>query len=103
MTTIRTRMGDGHAVEMTVDQIRADVSARTEDAAERGRIPALTEQEWDRLVELFCRPDRVVSVEQGHEVVLTELREELDIGVITSVPGASKGLVAKTRIGRRQT
>jgi dimethylamine--corrinoid protein Co-methyltransferase len=72
MTTIRTRMGDGHAVEMTADEIRADVLAGTEDAADRGRIPALTEQECDWLVELFCRPDRIVGVEQGHEVVLTD-------------------------------
>jgi dimethylamine--corrinoid protein Co-methyltransferase len=64
MTTIRTRMGDGHAVEMTADEIRADVLAGTEDAADRGRIPALTEQECDWLVELFCRPDRIVGVEQ---------------------------------------
>ncbi len=72
MGIIRTRMGDGRAVELTVDDIRADIQAGTEEAADRGRIPALTgnEQEW--LVELFCRPDRVVGVEQGHEVVLTD-------------------------------
>jgi hypothetical protein len=28
MTTIRTRMGDGHVVEMTVDQIRARRAGR---------------------------------------------------------------------------
>ena len=65
MTTIRTRMGDGYAVKMTADEIRVDVRAGTEQAADRGRIPALTEQECDCLVELFSRPDRVVSVEQG--------------------------------------
>lgn len=43
---------------------------------------------------------RVSSVDLSDEVVMRELREELDIGVITSVPGASKGLAAKARIGR---
>ncbi len=32
------------------------------------------------------------------EYVMRELREELDIGVITSVPGASKGIAAKMNI-----
>jgi dimethylamine--corrinoid protein Co-methyltransferase len=32
------------------------------------------------------------------EVAMRELREELDIGVITSVPGAARGLEAKARI-----
>lgn len=43
---------------------------------------------------------RLSPVELSDEVVMRELREELDIGVITSVPGASKGLAAKARIGR---
>jgi len=34
------------------------------------------------------------------EVLMRELREELDLGVITSVPGAARGLAAKARIGR---
>jgi Dimethylamine methyltransferase (Dimeth_PyL) len=32
------------------------------------------------------------------EHVMRELREELDIGVITSVPGAAKGIAAKMNI-----
>jgi dimethylamine---corrinoid protein Co-methyltransferase len=38
--------------------------------------------------------------ELADEVVMRELREDLDIGVITSVPGAAKGLEAKARIAR---
>ncbi len=34
------------------------------------------------------------------ENVMRELREDLDIGVITSVPGAARGLEAKARIER---
>jgi|SRR5680860_253111 len=34
------------------------------------------------------------------EVSMRELREDLDIGVITAVPGAAKGLAAKSRIAK---
>jgi dimethylamine---corrinoid protein Co-methyltransferase len=40
-----------------------------------------------------------VSVEDlSDSTVMRRLREELDIGVITAVPGAAKGLEAKARI-----
>jgi len=35
---------------------------------------------------------------QADENVMRELREELDIGSITSVPGAAKGIAAKMNI-----
>ncbi len=72
MTTYRTRMGDGHAVEMSADELRRDIDAGTEEAADRGKIPALTESERDYLFDLFTSPARVVGVEQGHEVILTD-------------------------------
>ena len=34
MSKIWTRMGDGNAVEMTLDELRADIIAATEDAAD---------------------------------------------------------------------
>jgi dimethylamine--corrinoid protein Co-methyltransferase len=34
----------------------------------------------------------------ANEHVMRELREELDIGVITSVPGCAKGIAAKMNI-----
>lgn len=40
----------------------------------------------------------VRSVDLSDEVLMRELREELDIGVVTSVPGCAKGLEAKWRI-----
>jgi dimethylamine--corrinoid protein Co-methyltransferase len=39
-------------------------------------------------------------MELADEVAMRELREDLDIGVITSVPGAARGLEAKARIAR---
>jgi dimethylamine---corrinoid protein Co-methyltransferase len=42
----------------------------------------------------------VSAADLSDEVAMRELREELDIGVITSVPGAARGLAAKARIAR---
>ncbi len=42
-----------------------------------------------------------VSVQDlSNEHVMREVREELDIGIITSVPGSAKGMEAKFRIAR---
>ncbi len=34
------------------------------------------------------------------EVLMREVREDLDIGVVTAMPGAARGLAAKARIAR---
>jgi len=70
--TILTRMGDGFTVELTQDQVRADVVGGSEDAARRGKIPPLEEGECEWLVDLFANPSRIVGVPRGHEVVLTK-------------------------------
>lgn len=36
----------------------------------------------------------------SNEQVMREVREDLDIGIITSVPGSAKGMEAKFRIAR---
>lgn len=41
---------------------------------------------------------KVSPVDLSNEHVMREVREELDIGVITSVPGCAKGIEAKARI-----
>jgi dimethylamine--corrinoid protein Co-methyltransferase len=68
----RTRMGDGRVVEMTADELRADIEAGTLDAADRGQVPPLDQGEQDFLLDLFRAPYRVVGVRPGHEVVLTD-------------------------------
>ncbi|KGK99359.1 dimethylamine methyltransferase [Methanococcoides methylutens] len=40
----------------------------------------------------------VSTADLSDEYVMRELREELDIGVITSVPGCAKGIAAKMNI-----
>lgn len=42
MGRIMTRMGDGFPVEMSESEIRSDLEAGTEDAADRGKIAALS-------------------------------------------------------------
>lgn len=41
---------------------------------------------------------KVSPADLSDENVMREVREELDIGVITSVPGCAKGIEAKARI-----
>jgi dimethylamine--corrinoid protein Co-methyltransferase len=82
MTTYRMRMGDGMAVEMTADEIRRDVAAGTEDAADRGRIAPLAADEQEHLFDLLTRPGRLVGVRPGDEVVLS------DDGCVNALYGA---------------
>lgn len=66
-----TRMGDGEACWMTMDEIRADVLAGMEDAVTRGKSAPLEQEEIDQLVEILTLPTKNVSVERGNEVVTT--------------------------------
>jgi len=68
---VATRQGDGSLVHLTVDEIRRDLEEGCQDAASRGRIPPLTENELERLLEICCIPGKFVSVEKGRELVLT--------------------------------
>jgi len=54
MSTIRTRMGDGYVVELTPEELRADLEAGCADAVKRGKVPPLEEAEFDWLYELFA-------------------------------------------------
>lgn len=71
MGMIQTRMGDGHRVEMTEAEVLRDLEAGTSDAAERAKIPALTQDEVQYLLGIHRCTDKVVGVEQGKEVCLT--------------------------------
>lgn len=72
-----TRMGDGERIEMTVDELKQDFELGTKDAADRGKIAPLTQDELDYLLEIFTNPNKIVSVEPGNEVPLTH-----DIGTL---------------------
>lgn len=64
-----TRMGDGTSVYMTEEEIRKDIQAGVEDAAMRGKIDPLTQEEMDYLYEIVTMPGTVVGVEPGRQVV----------------------------------
>lgn len=69
---VTTRMGDGSRVIMSRNNIKEDVEAGMNDAAERGKIPVLTGSEVDELMDILCDPNRVVAISPGEEVVMTD-------------------------------
>lgn len=71
MSKIFTRMGDGSAEWMSEEDIRYDLEEGTRDAAERGKIPPLTQEELDRLFDICASPEKFMSVERGREIVTT--------------------------------
>lgn len=66
-----TRMGDGYLTEMSRDEIKADLEEGTQDAARKGKIPPLGEDELTRLLEICTIPSKFVSVERGNEIILS--------------------------------
>lgn len=66
-----TRMGDGSGIYLTAEDIRYDLEEGTKDAADRGKIPELTQKELDYLFDIVTMPGNVVGVERGKEVVTT--------------------------------
>jgi len=78
------RLGDGHMIKMSKEELKTSIEEGTNDAAERGRIPALSDDEQEFLLDIFCDPQKHVSVERGNEVVMTDdatsLRIEGDHG-----------------------
>jgi dimethylamine--corrinoid protein Co-methyltransferase len=69
---IRTRMGDGELVYLSAQQIKEDIQAATVDAADKARIPELSDKEQMQLFEIISDPSRMVSVMPGQEVVVTD-------------------------------
>ena len=67
----KTRRGDGALIEMTSEQIMSSLEAGTEDAAAKGKIDPLPKEDLQRLFDIITDTNRVVSVEQGEEVVVT--------------------------------
>ena len=71
MGNIWTRMGDGSPIELTEAELRQDLEDGANDAADRGKVPTLNEEDYKYLEELFRRRDRFVGVDVGNEVVMT--------------------------------
>jgi dimethylamine--corrinoid protein Co-methyltransferase len=71
MARIFSRLGDGSPIEMTEGELRRDLEEGTADAADRGKIPPLAQEELDHLFDIFSSPMRFVSVDRGKEVILS--------------------------------
>jgi dimethylamine--corrinoid protein Co-methyltransferase len=84
-------MSIGHALASGMGGIRTtgDLVARMQ-LRKKMRLPEAKRYVADRL--------KVGVADLADSTVMRNLREELDIGVITAVPGARKGIEAKVRI-----
>ncbi len=81
-----TRMGDGEAVQLTMDEIRAEVLEGMGDAVDRGKAKPLDESDIDRLVEILTMPENAVSVRPEDEVVTTFDAGTLKLPVRSLIP-----------------
>jgi len=66
------RMGDGERIQLTPAEIKEDIAAGVDDAARRAKISPLSQEEQEKLLEIFTEPGRVVSVSPGEEVIVTD-------------------------------
>jgi len=71
MQKFYTRRGDGSLIKLSESELRHDLEEGTKDAAERGKIPPLSEDELLRLFDIYRTPSKFVGVEMGKEVVLS--------------------------------
>jgi dimethylamine--corrinoid protein Co-methyltransferase len=56
---------------MTKDAIREDIEAGAADAADRAKIPTLSDDDMERLLDIMITQGKTVSVDVGNEVVMT--------------------------------
>ena len=70
-TRVPTRMGDGTFTHLTRSEIRADLIAGSEVATKRAKVPLLTDDEIDHLLEIYASPLRFIGVDVGEEIVLS--------------------------------
>ena len=64
-------MGDGTFTHLTRSEIRADLVAGSENATKRAKVPLLTDDEIDHLLEIYASPLRFIGVDVGEEIVLS--------------------------------
>ncbi len=65
------RMGDGRRIMMAKEDIITDIENGSNEAAEKGKIPALTDDDMDHLLNIFLDPSRMATVDVGDEVVMS--------------------------------
>lgn len=81
-----TRMGDGYGVFMTEQEIRNDIHAGVEDAASRGKIPPLSEEEIEHIYKIVTDESTIVSVKHGQQVVSSTDQGCYTLSVLSNIP-----------------
>ena len=69
--TIPTRMGDGSFAHLTRSEIRAELEAGMAAAVKRAKVPPLSDDELEHLLDIYASPARFTGVDIGDEVVLS--------------------------------
>ena len=69
---ILTRMGDGERLYMDVEDVMEDIQDGSADAAQRMGVPELTQEQQQQLFDIIAEPSRIVSVNPGEEVVVSD-------------------------------
>ena len=71
MAKIKTRKGSGLFVELTDSELMAELEDGTQQAADKGHIAPLSQDELAYLYDLFSAPHGFIGVEPGKEVILS--------------------------------
>ncbi|SDO67980.1 dimethylamine:corrinoid methyltransferase [Desulforhopalus singaporensis] len=71
MSKIFSRYGDGTPFETTEKELMEDLVAGTQDAAERGKIDPLSQDDLDHIADIMKCRYTAVGVDPGYECVLT--------------------------------
>jgi dimethylamine--corrinoid protein Co-methyltransferase len=61
-----TRLGDGSAMYMTEAEMREDIDAGIADAVKRAKVPPLTDDDIEKLIEILTIPGVIVGVEHAY-------------------------------------
>lgn len=69
---VLTRMGDGERLWMDAEEVKEDILAGSEDAAGRINGVPLTDKEQQQLFDILAEPSRIVSVNPGEEVIVSD-------------------------------
>ena len=71
MAKIKTRKGSGLFVELSESELMRELEDGTRQAADKGHIAPLSQDELAYLFDLFSSPHGFIGVEPGKEVILS--------------------------------
>ena len=69
---VLTRMGDGERLWMSKEDVMDDIQNGSVDAASRISVSELTAEEQKKLFDIIAEPSRIVSVNPGEEVIVSD-------------------------------